>query len=50
MVAAGAVDGGGQIVSWADRIAYCAHDLEDAIYAGIVEVGDIPEVVRGSRA
>ena len=26
----------GEIVSWADRIAYCAHDLEDAIHAGIV--------------
>ena len=26
----------GEIVSWADRIAYCAHDLEDAVHAGIV--------------
>ena len=24
----------GEIVSWADRIAYCAHDLEDAIMPG----------------
>ncbi|MDO5499831.1 MAG: HD domain-containing protein [Propionibacteriaceae bacterium] len=32
----------GEIVSWADRIAYCAHDLEDAIRAGIVAAGDIP--------
>ncbi|WP_051123443.1 HD domain-containing protein [Propionibacterium sp. oral taxon 192] len=32
----------GEIVSWADRIAYCAHDLEDAIHAGIVGVGDLP--------
>ena len=24
----------GEIVSWADRIAYCAHDLEDAVHAG----------------
>ena len=37
----------GHIVSWADRIAYCAHDLEDAIRAGIVAVDDLPgEVVK----
>ncbi len=35
----------GEIVSWADRIAYCAHDLEDAIHAGIVAVEDLPDVV-----
>ena len=44
----------GEIVSWADRIAYCAHDLEDAAGAGIVDVADLPtEVVevcgRGRR-
>jgi dGTPase len=32
----------GEIVSWADRIAYCAHDLEDAVHAGIVAEVDIP--------
>ncbi|MCL2317012.1 MAG: HD domain-containing protein [Actinomycetia bacterium] len=32
----------GEIVSWADRIAYCAHDLEDALAAGIVAPSDIP--------
>ena len=32
----------GEIVSWADRIAYCAHDLEDAVHAGIVAEADIP--------
>jgi len=32
----------GEIVSWADRIAYCAHDLEDAMHAGIVSVADLP--------
>ena len=32
----------GEIVSWADRIAYCAHDLEDAIRAGILATADIP--------
>lgn len=36
----------GEIVSWADRIAYCAHDLEDAIHAGIVTVDDVPPIVR----
>ena len=32
----------GEIVSWADRIAYCAHDLEDAIHSGIVGPDDLP--------
>ena len=37
----------GEIVSWADRIAYCAHDLEDAIHAGIVRPDEVPaEVVE----
>ena len=35
----------GEIVSWADRIAYCAHDLEDAVHAGIVGVDEIPDAV-----
>jgi dGTPase len=35
----------GEIVSWADRIAYCAHDLEDAVHTGIVSVADLPEEV-----
>ena len=35
----------GEIVSWADRIAYCAHDLEDAVHAGIVSPDDLPEHV-----
>lgn len=35
----------GEIVSWADRIAYCAHDLEDAIRAGIVALSDVPAEV-----
>ncbi|MFT3861019.1 HD domain-containing protein [Micropruina sp.] len=35
----------GEIVSWADRIAYCAHDLEDAVGAGIVAVSDLPRSV-----
>ncbi|MDO5067415.1 MAG: HD domain-containing protein [Propionibacteriaceae bacterium] len=36
----------GELVSWADRIAYCAHDLEDAIDAGIVTPSEVPGVVR----
>ena len=43
----------GEIVSWADRIAYCAHDLEDAIGAGIVATADLPsaatEIVGTTR-
>lgn len=35
----------GEIVSWADRIAYCAHDLEDAVHAGIVTEEEIPAEV-----
>ncbi len=35
----------GEIVSWADRIAYCAHDLEDATGVGIVTPDDLPQVV-----
>lgn len=35
----------GEIVSWADRIAYCAHDLEDAVRAGIVAADDLPEEI-----
>ena len=35
----------GHIVSWADRIAYCAHDLEDAIHAGIVAPDDLPQEI-----
>ena len=35
----------GEIVSWADRIAYCSHDLEDAAHAGIVDLDDLPDEV-----
>lgn len=35
----------GEIVSWADRIAYCAHDLEDAVGAGILTLDDLPDEV-----
>jgi dGTPase len=32
----------GAVVSWADRCAYSAHDLEDAAGAGIVDRSDLP--------
>ena len=32
----------GAVVSWADRCAYCAHDLEDAASVGIVNLDDLP--------
>lgn len=35
----------GEIVSWADRIAYCAHDLEDAIHVGIIAPTDLPDEI-----
>lgn len=35
----------GEIVSWADRIAYCCHDLEDAIYARVVSPNELPQEV-----
>ncbi len=35
----------GEIVSWADRIAYCAHDLEDAVRVGVVTPDDLPPLV-----
>ncbi|MGI9578282.1 MAG: HD domain-containing protein [Microthrixaceae bacterium] len=35
----------GEIVSWADRIAYVCHDMEDAAHVGIVADGMLPEVV-----
>jgi len=37
----------GEIVSWADRIAYVCHDWEDAVSAGIVTPALLPDVVRG---
>jgi dGTPase len=36
----------GEVVSWADRIAYVCHDFEDAVHAGIVVPGDLPAEVR----
>ncbi len=36
----------GEVVSLADRIAYTAHDLEDAARAGLVDRGELPALVR----
>jgi dGTPase len=35
----------GEVVSWADRIAYVCHDFEDAVAAGIVTAEMLPDVV-----
>ncbi|HVM39574.1 MAG TPA: HD domain-containing protein [Acidimicrobiia bacterium] len=44
----------GEVVSWADRIAYVCHDFEDAVRAGIVTPSDLPadvvEVVGNRRS
>jgi dGTPase len=37
----------GAVVSWADRCAYSAHDLEDAVSAGIVTYAGLPAHVAG---
>ena len=36
----------GRIVHWADRIAYLCHDLDDSMRAGLLSVGDLPELVQ----
>lgn len=36
----------GEVVSWADRIAYVCHDFEDAFKSGIVTPHALPDVVR----
>jgi dGTPase len=35
----------GEVVAWADRIAYVCHDFEDAVRAGILEPADLPSEV-----
>ncbi len=35
----------GQVVGLADRVAYCAHDLEDAAVAGLVDPAELPAEV-----
>ncbi len=36
----------GEVVSWADRIAYVCHDFEDAVAAGIVTTDMLPILVQ----
>jgi dGTPase len=36
----------GEVVSWADRIAYVCHDWEDAVLSGIVAPHQLPPSVR----
>src|SRR3954469_12017308 len=36
----------GEVVSWADRVAYVCHDFEDAVSAGIVAPSMLPSEVR----
>lgn len=36
----------GEVVAWADRIAYVCHDFEDAVRAGVVRPDDLPREVR----
>ncbi|MEO5973857.1 MAG: HD domain-containing protein [Ilumatobacteraceae bacterium] len=36
----------GEVVSWADRIAYVCHDFEDAAAAGIVSPEQLPSEIR----
>ena len=35
----------GEVVAWADRIAYVCHDFTDAVRAGILQPGDLPDEV-----
>lgn len=35
----------GEVVAWADRIAYVCHDFEDAVDAGVVAPSDLPAAV-----
>ena len=36
----------GEVVSWADRIAYVCHDFEDAVAANVVSPEQLPPIVR----
>jgi dGTPase len=36
----------GEVVSWADRVAYVCHDWEDAVLTGIVSPHQLPFIVR----
>src|SRR3954469_12787463 len=36
----------GEVVAWADRVAYVCHDFDDAVRAGILEPDDLPADVK----
>ncbi len=36
----------GQVVRLSDKIAYCHHDMDDAVRGGIVKEEDVPESIR----
>lgn len=36
----------GWVVRYADRIAYLCHDVDDALRAGLIDLGDLPSLVR----
>ena len=36
----------GEVVRWADRIAYVCHDFEDAVHAGVLPLDALPPLVR----
>lgn len=36
----------GQVIKFADRIAYINHDIDDSIRAGILTEEDLPEIIR----
>ncbi len=36
----------GRVVRYSDRIAYLCHDVDDAVGAGLIEVDDLPLIVR----
>lgn len=36
----------GEVVAWADRIAYVCHDFEDAVRAGVLTSADLPDEVK----
>src|SRR5207344_1559717 len=35
----------GEVVAWADRIAYVSHDFTDAVRAGILQPSDLPDEI-----
>ncbi|MDR0325823.1 MAG: deoxyguanosinetriphosphate triphosphohydrolase [Oscillospiraceae bacterium] len=37
----------GQLVRYADRIAYLSHDMDDAVRGGLLHLTDVPEELRG---